>query len=981
MAKKKNCLVFMDVSIDGDPVERMVFELFSDVAPKTAENFRALCTGERGVGPNTGKALHYKGSFFHRIVKGSVAWGTGLMVTTAFLGGDFVNRNGTYGAVSSNPLGHTCATEIAVDMMSFSHGTGGESIYGSKFPDESPRLKHDTPGLLSMPVAVRDTHGSHFIITFKADPHLDRKHVVFGKLVQGHNILKKIEDVGDEEGLPSVTVKIINCGEHNEDGKKIKKSKKGRDGFSETNSHELHRGKYKKSSGDKRKRRTYYSSESDSSSDSDKQSSESDYDSDSDISSSSYTSSSSEDRRRKRKRSRKDKHRREKRREKHREKRQRKQDRRSKRKSRRELTSHTDSDESKSGNSSGGESCGARAKDRRHKDNSKRPAEGQSSLVVEKQLPPNDLKKKEKLDMLEEELPKENEERYSNGIGANYKSDRSEGRQPDVMDDQPGKSRSQSMSISPRSASKSPSSPKRSASKSPGCSGSPRAPLRRSLSRSPVRSTSKSPNRRSISRSIVRGRKGISFSRSPVRSRGDRSVSASPVRSLCQSQQRTSPRAASRRSISRSPVRSRGHKSAGPSPGRSLSRGRVRTSPRMPSRTSISRSPVRSPGSRSVSRSPVRSPGSKSVSASPVRSRSHRNSPRALSRRSISRSPVRTHNHRSVYRSPVRSRDHRSVSASPIRSLSRNRRKSSPRSSSRRSISTSPVRTYNHKSLSRSPVRSHRRKSVSASPVRSFSRGCQRSSPRAPSRRSISRSPRVSRKSISRSPIRSSARSSGRVPLRSISRSPVRVPSRGNRRSYSRSPRGRSLSKSVSPDVSPKRIRRGRGFSERYSYARRYRTPSRSPVRSYRHNGRSDRDRYSGYRRYSPRRNRSPPPRRRTPPRFVFCKCSGVGGAGRLLYHAAHVTEPDIIVEAVVLYTAVHLSMHIDLVLRGAGLCPGAGVLHDPRLQWNQNLHGMRAGTAGQGPQGPSLKAQMGRKGLFLMEMVPPIQAKGGIHL
>ncbi|KAK2446102.1 Cyclophilin peptidyl-prolyl cis-trans isomerase family protein [Trifolium repens] len=96
-------------------------------------------------------------------------------------------------------------------------GTGGESIYGSNFPDESPRLKHDAPGLLSMAIADRDTLGSHFIITLKADHHLDRKNVVFGKLVEGLQVLKRIEDVGDNEGYPSVTVKIINCGEYNQD--------------------------------------------------------------------------------------------------------------------------------------------------------------------------------------------------------------------------------------------------------------------------------------------------------------------------------------------------------------------------------------------------------------------------------------------------------------------------------------------------------------------------------------------------------------------------------------------------------------------------------------------------------------------------------------------------------------------------------------------------------------------------------------------
>lgn len=679
MAKKKNPMVFMDVSVDGDPYERMVFELFYDVAPKTAENFRALCTGEKGVSPNTGKSLHYKGSFFHQIVKGSIV-----------KGGDFINRN----------------------------GTGGESIY-PKFPEESPRLKHDSPGLLSMAIADRDTLGSHFIITLKADHHLDRKHVVFGKLLQGYDILKKIEDVGNEEGLPAVTVKIINCGEHNEDGKKTHKSKIGRNGSSEANSHEVRRkGKHKKSSGDRRKKRKHYSSESDSSSDSDMESSESDSDSDSDLSSSSYTSSSSDDRRRKRKRSRKDKHRHGKRRDKRREKRRRKQDKRSKRKSRRESGSHSDADSaSKSNDNSNGKGLDTQEKILKQKDHSQIDAEVQSSSVLEKELPPLNHKKREGVGMLEEEeFPKENGAQPSNGIKANYRPDRSEERQHDVMDDNPGKSRSRSMSpkqtvsksmsISPKCVCKSPSiSPKRRFSRSPNGSKSPRALSRRSLSRSPVRRISRSLNR-NVSRSPVRGRKGRSISRSPMRT---------------------------------------------------------------------------------------------------------------------------THIHRSVSKSPVRSPDRRSLSKSPARSVSQSRR-SSARVSSRRTVSRSPVR--------------------------------------------------VSRKSISRSPVRSSARSlsrsSGRVPLRSISRSPVRVASRGNHRSYSRSrspvrrartPRGRSLSKSVSPDASPKRIRRGRGFSERYSYARRYRTPSRSPVR-YRYNGRNDRDRYSGYRRYSPRRFRSPPPRRRTPPRY-----------------------------------------------------------------------------------------------------------------
>lgn len=135
MAKKKNPLVFLDVSIDGDPFERMIFELFSDVVPKAAENFRALCTGEKGVGPKLGKPLHYKGTFFHRIVKGAMAQG-----------GDLLRQE----------------------------GSAGESIYGDKFPDESSKLKHDEPGLLSMSAADRDVRGSIFSLTLKANHNLDR---------------------------------------------------------------------------------------------------------------------------------------------------------------------------------------------------------------------------------------------------------------------------------------------------------------------------------------------------------------------------------------------------------------------------------------------------------------------------------------------------------------------------------------------------------------------------------------------------------------------------------------------------------------------------------------------------------------------------------------------------------------------------------------------------------------------------------------
>ncbi|RLN12094.1 hypothetical protein C2845_PM09G17660 [Panicum miliaceum] len=170
MARKKNPFVFVDVLI-GDG--KMVFELFADVVPKTAENFRALCTGEKGVGKTTISPLYYRGTRFHKIMKGLIAQG-----------GDFSKNN----------------------------GTGGESIYGGTFEDENFVLCHDDRGLLSMANTGPNTNGSQFFITFKPAPHLDRKNTVFGKLILGDDVLKKIECV-DVDGLtPLVRVKIVNCG-------------------------------------------------------------------------------------------------------------------------------------------------------------------------------------------------------------------------------------------------------------------------------------------------------------------------------------------------------------------------------------------------------------------------------------------------------------------------------------------------------------------------------------------------------------------------------------------------------------------------------------------------------------------------------------------------------------------------------------------------------------------------------------------------
>jgi len=171
--QKSNPVVYFDMTIGGNVAGRIEMTLRADVVPKTVENFRALCTGERGVDKATGKTLHYRGSSFHRVIPGFMCQG-----------GDFTRGN----------------------------GTGGISIYGAKFADENFRLKHGGPGTLSMANAGPNTNGSQFFICLDDTPWLNGKHVVFGKIVGGGDVVAAMAQVGSQSGATREPVKIVDCG-------------------------------------------------------------------------------------------------------------------------------------------------------------------------------------------------------------------------------------------------------------------------------------------------------------------------------------------------------------------------------------------------------------------------------------------------------------------------------------------------------------------------------------------------------------------------------------------------------------------------------------------------------------------------------------------------------------------------------------------------------------------------------------------------
>ncbi|XP_075270358.1 putative inactive peptidyl-prolyl cis-trans isomerase-like 6 [Opisthocomus hoazin] len=172
LKNSQHVFVYLEIAIEEQPVGRLLFELFSDLCPRTCENFRALCTGG-AKSPRDGRELTYKNSLFHRLVKNG--W---------IQGGDIITGK----------------------------GDGGESIYGPTFEDESFAVRHKGRGVLGMANKGRHSNSSQFYITLQPAPYLDRKYVAFGQLIEGTEVLQRLEVVPTYNERPTVACKIVNCG-------------------------------------------------------------------------------------------------------------------------------------------------------------------------------------------------------------------------------------------------------------------------------------------------------------------------------------------------------------------------------------------------------------------------------------------------------------------------------------------------------------------------------------------------------------------------------------------------------------------------------------------------------------------------------------------------------------------------------------------------------------------------------------------------
>jgi peptidyl-prolyl isomerase D len=237
---ERNPQVYFEMEIGGQKAGRITMELFANVVPKTAENFRALCTGEKGVG-KSGKKLHYKASTFHRVIPGTffvvgvVAAAPILVICLGFshifsmvvlfvwihighvilIGNhSIINKIQQFSPQLIFKIGFMCQG----GDFTRHNGTGGESIYGEKFEDEygiegaNLFISHSKPGMLSMANSGRDTNGSQFFLTTATTKWLDCKHVVFGQVISGMDVVEKVEAVGSPSGSTVKKVVIADCG-------------------------------------------------------------------------------------------------------------------------------------------------------------------------------------------------------------------------------------------------------------------------------------------------------------------------------------------------------------------------------------------------------------------------------------------------------------------------------------------------------------------------------------------------------------------------------------------------------------------------------------------------------------------------------------------------------------------------------------------------------------------------------------------------